>query len=146
MFLRRNDLLRVCGPGHSVAPPCLLKNQAVLCAFRLRFRPEPVLTDGCPASRSGPFPHDGPFAEQGRSYRYGIEPAAVADLCRKHGVSTGDLRSRRNSPVIMAARRECAAMLRSAGMSLPQIGRILHRTPYTVYNLLRSRRSEGGPP
>jgi chromosomal replication initiation ATPase DnaA len=64
--------------------------------------------------------------------------AAVADLCRKHGISIEELRSGRHA-AMSEIRRECAEMLRSTGMTLDQIGRVLDRESHTVIRMLRRR-------
>jgi len=61
--------------------------------------------------------------------------AVVADLCRKHAISIGELRSGRHA-AMSEIRRECAAMLRSTGMTLDQIGRVLSRDHTTVRQML----------
>ena len=69
--------------------------------------------------------------------------AAVADLCRKHAISIEELRSGRHA-AINEIRRECAEMLRSTGMTLDQIGRVLDRDHTTVRQMLSLRRARSG--
>ena len=69
--------------------------------------------------------------------------AVVADLCRKHAISSEELRSGRHAAIV-EIRSECAAMLRSTGMSLEQIGRVLDRDLTTVRQMLCLRGARSG--
>lgn len=80
---------------------------------------------------------------------HGVKKAAVdatiAELCRKHGISVDDLRSRSHAHHLVAVRQECAVMLRSAGMDWLSIGRVLNRDPTTILRqlaLLRRQKAE----
>lgn len=65
----------------------------------------------------------------------------VAD---SHGVSMSDILGSRKHAHVVAARRECMAMLRGEGLSCPQIGRILNRDSSTiVHNLQKFLWSKG---
>ena len=62
-----------------------------------------------------------------------------ARLCAEHKTTPDDIRGPRRERALMAKRREIALRLRSAGLSLPQIGRLMKRHHATIINLLRPK-------
>ena len=60
-------------------------------------------------------------------------------VCEKHGISTEMLRCHRRDKALVAARRECCVELRTLGLSLPNIGKLMNRDHTSVLHHLKAR-------
>lgn len=69
----------------------------------------------------------------------------LGDVARRHGLLVDDILTlRRGSASATVARQAAMAALRDAGLSLPAIGRLLHRDPATVLHGIRAHRDRCG--
>jgi chromosomal replication initiator protein len=60
----------------------------------------------------------------------------LESVARKHGLTLDDLHSPSRKRTLVAARREAATELRTKGLSLTEIGRLMNRDHTTIMNLL----------
>ena len=68
-----------------------------------------------------------------------IDPEIVlADICSAHNVTLRFVRSYRRNKHLVTARKACVKALRDLGLSMPAIGKLLHRDHTTVLHHLRS--------
>lgn len=74
----------------------------------------------------------------------GDRVAAICnDVCARFGITKAELTGRRHLPLHVDARRVAALrMAEELGMSLPQIGRILHKDHTTILHAIRRARGE----
>ena len=65
-----------------------------------------------------------------------MSDSTLARICEAHGITIEDLRGPSHAAVYVQARRCAARELRARKLSLPSIGRLLHRHHTTILNLL----------
>ena len=71
--------------------------------------------------------------------------ADIGLIALRHGLTRHDLIGPRRIAKIMNARKECYVLLRSRGMSYPQIGRIFNRHHTTIIDAMPYNQPPGLP-
>ena len=69
----------------------------------------------------------------------------IGQIARQHGLTSHDLIGKRRIAKIVTARKECYVLLRSRGMTYPQIGRIFNRHHTTIIDAMPYNHPSGLP-